>query len=817
MNSKALWSAGILASAAALFSACGDGDSTKIKVCNAKQVTCLNEQGGQVCSADATVNLPFSCAEGTHCCDPKAKGADCGEDVTAASCVGDCTPGATQCGSTGVSLRCSEDGRRWVATDCPVGTGCDDGSPASDTYGTCVHSDDTPSVVVCNQGDATCADAHTAKTCETDGSNWVYTACATNELCNKGACELDPAKGCVPHSGSCEDLTHVKLCNDDGDGYEKTVTCPKSTTCEDGACQGPVCPIGAIRCDDVRVGSSFVNAVANGLYQPQSVYRCNDAGTAWEISSCGSNEICVYDNISRSTVDKYVSELLAAFNGISYTGSLPTLVVPDSSHGSCQTPECASPFALRNLSSSTLNLTAGSFTCGDGNEPGEDPLASFSLCEGLPPFNNLYWSNYTCPDGQQCTYEGSPAGSGVTGPRCASSCSPGATACYTAPTGTVGLVSTSGEGTITCGKDGTWDYSTADKCWSNDNKSRELWCGPTLMGTESQYNLGACMEPACAAWFAAYDTFTLPENVGACGTDGKFYPCMPDGSFGDAEDCGQCRVATSNELPLASSAPETYAGYDPGTCQTCVEGSQRCVFAGGNGHTPYYQVCTDQGVWSTKSCSGGKLCWDYVEDSGLASILCGAECAPNTAVCGGIGGTQIAECDDNGNQGDFKDCPTGACHSDNRNGSEGGGAYCEAECITGTALCTTAPDPDNADTYAPAAIACTSKGRYDYKNPAKICNWTDPQNPERCVTKLGCVECDPGTFSGTPEVRCAVDESGLAVDPPSVQVCKDGHWDKPVTCPGSGTSCVSGVCAYSEPSGGEGGGGGQAGGGGQSN
>src|SRR5213076_3332417 len=103
--------------------------------------------------------------------------------------------------------------------------------------------------------------------------------------------------------------------------------------------------------------------------------------------------------------------------------------------------------------------------------------------------------------------------------------------------------------------------------------------------------------------------------------------------------------------------------------------------------------------------------------------------------------------------------------------------YCETECIPGTAQCTTAPDPDNGDVEAPAAVACTSKARYDVLNP-KVCDWTNLQHPERCIDKLGCVECDPGTFSGKPEVRCALDGDGVTVEPAAVQVCKGGHWDK---------------------------------------
>jgi hypothetical protein len=158
--------------------------------------------------------------------------------------------------------------------------------------------------------------------------------------------------------------------------------------------------------------------------------------------------------------------------------------------------------------------------------------------------------------------------------------------------------------------------------------------------------------------------------------------------------------------------------------------------------------------------------------------------------------------------GDFKACSTGACHADSvANTVSAGQAYCETECIPGTAQCTTAPDPDNGDVAAPAAVACTSKARYDVLNP-KVCDWTNLQHPERCIDKLGCVECDSGQFSGKPEVRCALDGDGVPVEPAAVQVCKDGHWDKAIACPGSETSCLTGVCSSNGPSQGEGGAGG---------
>jgi len=562
-----------------------------------------------------------------------------------------------------------------------------------------------------------------------------------------------------------------------------------------------VCPIGAIRCDDVRVGAGFLNAIALGTYQPQSVYQCNEDGTGWEISSCAASEICIYDNISRNTVDTYVQALLAAYRSDGTSADYPGLVVPSSSRATCETPQCASPFVLRSFfyDSSNIELTAGSFTCGDGLDPNDDPLASYSLCEGLPPFNNLYWANYACTAPEQCVYVGQPnsvENGTIVGPTCAATCVPGATACTSPGNGTVGGVTTLGEATVTCGEDGSWDFASVEKCASDD--SREQWCGPNLQGTAGSYHVGTCMEPACAAWFQAFDTFSLPQDIGACGADGKFYPCKADGSFGDAQDCSECRPATGYSLPSVSTAPETFAGYEPGQCVACVEGAQRCMFA--DGANPYYQTCNEDGTWSTKACSSSKLCWGYQDpDKALDSVVCGGECKPYTKSCGGDDGKQIASCSKVGVLSDFEDCEEGACHTDNV-GSDpvGGSANCERECIPGTFQCPTMLE----------AVACTSKGRYDVLNP-KACDVSSLQKPESCYPNIGCAECDPGTFTGRPSVRCSLDDDGQPAVPAAVEICKDGHWDDAIECPGSGTSCYLGTCSSTEPPPGEGGTGGQ--------
>jgi hypothetical protein len=812
MNTKALWSVAVLGTVTAFFSGCGDGDSTKIKICNVREVTCLDDRVGEICNADGTRALAFECGDGQRCCDPK-KEDDCqdssGEDIEKASCVGDCTPGATDCGSKAVSLVCNANGKGWSSIPCAAGTGCDSDAD-SDTFGTCIRSDEN--IVVCEGGDAVCAGSGTVKTCEEDGSNWVYSSCAANEECSEGECVVNPDKGCVPHSGTCVDLTHVRLCAIDGMSYEDDlVECPAGTTCDQGACQGPVCTAGAYRCDDVRTGSSTVNALAAGTFRAQALYHCNADGTGWDITSCTDSEICVYDNISTNTVNDYIEALKSA-QSIGGTGEYPTLLVPNSALASCQKPGCAAPFVLRELYSSSLfspDLTAGSFMCGDGNDPDSSALESFSLCEGLPPFNNLYWANYRCEDPEVCSYRGAPTSSEesgfVVGPSCSTSCVPGTTACFSESSlasGSLGSVSITGEATIECGDDGVYDPGTVDKCWTGNGSGRELWCGPNLKAADA--NIGICMEPVCAAWFSVFDTFSIPEDIGACGTDGKFYPCMPDGTFGDAKDCSECQLAGISELPQITGLAETFAGYDPGRCITCTDGQAECLFT--DNTTPYFRECVN-GAWRTDACDDS-LCTTYVDpETALWSTICGAECKPFTSTCGGVDGKQIRTCTSSGVlPDDFVDCKTGACHTDSQSTvGYTASASCEVECIEDSVICAFV-DTDEDGFTEDSEITCNSKGRYETAD-AVACDTSNIGAIETCVPKIGCAECDPGTFSGTPDVRCALDEDGLPLEDPSIQVCKAGKWDDAIPCPGETPVCSLGVCSDLGGTGGQGGGG----------
>ena len=799
MNAKALRASLLLTATVSLFVACGgddDDDAPAAELCTPGEVVCLHEHGGQICSTDGKTELPFACNSGERC--------EEGEDG-ADACVGECSPGEKSCATAAVSRICSESGREWISVACEPGTGC------SDESGDCERKGDV-TVAVCESGESVCADATTVKSCELDRSGFRYRACAENERCDAGACELDPEKGCVPQAGSCVDGSHVRRCNEDGTAYGEVEACAGGTRCEDGGCQGPICTAGAVRCDDVGLGSSdLVRALAAGTLSARAVYTCDDDGAGWTRSECEAAELCVYAGVSAAAVNAYVADLKAAIGD--EARALPSFDLPASARATCRPPECASAFALRELYGS-VNETGGSFACGDPRDDDAEPadfLRSFSLCEGLPPYANLHWANYACPEASECAYTSVlPLGGGsdaeaVTVPTCASECHPGAVACYAddgagSEASGVGAVGNRGEFTIRCGDDGHWDSKSLERCVSEDGR-RELWCGPDLRTSNDHFDLGRCMEPACSYWFDQFDTFALPDDAGACGSDGSFRHCLADGSFADARECARC-------VPAATGTPETYAGFEPGRCEDCREHEQFCVEPSTDaGGTPFYYQCKD-GAWVARTCSGGDVCRDYVEradpddsDYGLPKIVCGGECAPFGARCvdelGVPGGKRIQRCNDDGEYEAATACEYGACHDDEQGVPHAGSAHCEGECLRGSVLCVNGH-----------AIPCSSSGRFDEESDdVRRCTGATPL----CIDGFGCAACDPGTLSQAPDVICGSDHE-------IVRCGSDGRYEDPIDCPADHPRCAPGRdggaarCVVRDGGGGSGNGGSSAGG-----
>ena len=770
MNSRALTSVAILGMVASLFVGCGDGDSTKLKICSPRAVQCLTDKGGLVCASDGTVKYPFSCDDGQIC------GTD---EEGKTGCVGGCEPGETECASEAISRVCSDDGKTWIPVACEPGTGCDgnaetdEGEPNPD-YGTCVRSDD-PTVTVCTPDQTTCADGQTVKACETDGSNWVYTACLGNEACEDGECVVDPDKRCTPNTGTCVDATHVKKCADNGEEYLPPETCPGTSTCSDGACRGPVCTVGEVRCDDVRDGNVFT-ALAQGTYQPRALYTCID-GERWEVTECGQTDVCAYTDISSTAVNQYIEDLKSAMQN--QAQEPPVFNIPDSSRATCQTPECAAPFALRELLGGFYEgLYFGSFACGDPTDDDPSTVDSFSLCEGLPPYNNLHWSNYTCPTNTECTYASDvqPAvdedvlegkSTRPQGPACVGTCTDGDIRCY----------DSQGESTITC-QNGEWDISTITRCADG---GREQWCRRNLTGSGTNFTQASCQDPACVVWQDEFETFAIPPGYGACGDDGKFYQCLPDGTMDAGVDCPSC-VRSSVRAPgivPPSTNVSHFAGYRPGYCLAeCADTEQMCLPIGGSQPSPFYYEC-EGGHWSAiVSCPDGEACNDVPPDPEVPNsarrIICGdIECYPDQTACvdedGNLGGPFLSTCNGRGEWGAPVECDRGVCTSDDQQAT--GKAACEDECIPRTKSC-----------RGNAEVTCGNAARYGEPEPCET--GTVCMSNSSSLARLGCIECvpsDPTNSNQRPDSRC---------NGSKLEVCgPDGTW-----ATGASTTCP-GVCA----------------------
>jgi hypothetical protein len=738
------------------FVACGDGDGSPKTTCSPRKVTCLNDKTGEICSSDGSVTLPFTCDEGEVC----------GTSEEQTGCIGSCKPGEKECASEAISRVCAADGKAFIPVACAPGTGCDN-DPADDdinnpTFGTCVRTDD-PTVTVCDPEEVTCADDHTVKACEHDGSNWVYAPCAANELCADGECAVDPDKRCTPNTGTCVDATHVRKCADDGLSYEESEACPGETTCSDGACRGPVCTVDEVRCDDVRDGNVFT-ALSEGSYEPRAVYRCKE-GVAWEVTECAQSDVCAYTDISSTAVNRYIEDLKTAW--ALGSSDLPIFDVPESSRATCQTPECAAPFALRELLRDGQyedEAFFGSYACGDPTASDPSFIGSFSLCEGLPPYDNLHWANYECPDDTECAYVENVAqpNGAAQAPVCQGTCTSGDVRCF----------DEQGESTITCVV-GEWDLTTVERCVSG---TREQWCRRSLSGTANTTQ-ASCQDPACVVWQEEFGTFLVPPGYGACGDDGLFYACLPDGTMAEGQACPGCvrSVIRAPGIAPPSQEPSHFAGYQPGYCvDECLDEEQMCVSIGSStsSPSPFYYQC-DNGHWTTiASCPDGEACRDVPRTAeSRREIFCGGDCFPGETACvdeqGAPGGELFSICDDTGEWGEPSLCESGICSEDDQRAS--GRAACEDECIPGTKGC-----EDGGE------VSCGDEARYGEPRACGAGMACFPGNP--ALSRFGCIEClppDPTNPGQIPDSRCSGD---------TLEICGPvGTWSEM-----SATTCSAG-------------------------
>jgi hypothetical protein len=672
IKTKALSSAAVLGMVAMLFAGCGDGDNTKTQVCRPAEASCLEDGRAQVCSADGTEFEEFSCEDGETC----SNGA----------CVEECTPGEFTCAGKSVSRVCTDAGDQWEPIPCPVGTACVEGDG-------CVPSDE--GVTICTPDETVCANGTTVKTCDSDGAGWVYTACPAGVACSDGECSFEEGTSCTPRAKACADNVTAATCKDDGTGW--TITdCPEGISCTDGVCQGSGCVVGETKCDEPDFLSILASAQSgqNGgapAVNFRTLFTCVD-GVNWEATQCGAGTICTYDSVNPAEVKRFTDELTewyvtfyGVFGGGAASASFPALPDTSDSNASCKAPECDIPadqlVVLAQLNYFGYDFYGSSITdlefaqCGDAKDPSADPTASFSLCEGLPPYRNLEWAVTECEAPATCTVNpsifigGAPLG-------CASECVPGEVRCAFDASGI--------DSTQECQEDGTW--GPAEDCGLIEYEGEETYSGVCVPGHAGGPTVGTtnarCVDPVCAQWDAMTSPFYgLPaEVVGACTQDGLFRACNEDGFLEDPEECdsGTCADWYGGTLPQAG-------GQFVGFCQTeCVDGEKQCF----NGNA--IQTCVD-GEWSLELeiCDADVSCYGYDTGNGYYGAICG-ECAPNTTLCN-EGGTGIITCNEDG-EIEEDECTYGSCVTN------GEFAHCEAPCLEGAKICT--GNVDGSTTYS---------------------------------------------------------------------------------------------------------------------
>jgi hypothetical protein len=682
IKTKALSSAAVLGMVAMLFAGCGDGDNTKTQICKPSESTCLPQgNAGQVCNADGTALVDFSCGEDETCSE--------------GSCVAECNAGDVTCAGKFVSRVCTDAGDKWEPVPCPVGTACVEGDG-------CVPSDE--GVEICTPGEAVCANDTTVKTCDADGAGWVYTTCAAGVACSDGECSFDAETTCTPRETACIDAKTSAICNDDGTGW--TVTdCPTGAPCTDGVCQGTGCVVGATKCEEPSINNIYYGLTFRTLY------TCVD-GVNWEATQCGAGTICTYDNVTQPEIDSWVQDLQDWYSGQYYGNATAFPDPPDTSDSvaSCKAPECDAPAAYYGLLDDVGYFDFSFYgaldvaRCGDAtSNAGLYDLGAFSTCVGLPPYSNLTWSVTQCKEPATCTYdyEYGPFSSSSM-PTCSTVCTPGETACSNT------------DAIITCDENGQW--GAPEECPMIEYDGEEAYqgyCVPKSPGSATVGTTAAkCMDPTCAYWefygFPGFYGQIEIDALGACTPDRQFRACDDDGMLGDPEPCsnGTCQTGPG---PLSNAA-----GQSPGAClPNCIDGQTRCFPTGSA-----VQTCVD-GEWSAELdvCDSGESCYGFYGADGSTSYVCG-ECSPGSSYCSG---DSVFICNDEGELEETA-CSYGTCVQ------SGAFAHCEAQCLEGSVLC----DSDGATTYQECVDGLLVAAACDTGETCRL-NYSGQH--------LGCVQC----------------------------------------------------------------------------
>lgn len=233
------------------------------------------KQLGSLC-VDGTCTAVLPCASDKECigngavCSPEL--GVCVECVATADCPSDTSCSAYSCQPPAVACESSKDCAALGKVCDKVAGACVDCAAPEDCAAGAVCLQRTCVIPACVEGEATCVDAVTQRSCRADGLGFRVDACKSGELCVAGSCK---ATVCAPGSKRCEPTGGgIQLCDASGTGWGVAAACPTGEVCADGVCAKAACAPGTTACQGSQLAS------------------CKSDGSGWSTAPCPSGESC---------------------------------------------------------------------------------------------------------------------------------------------------------------------------------------------------------------------------------------------------------------------------------------------------------------------------------------------------------------------------------------------------------------------------------------------------------------------------------------------------------------------------------------------
>jgi len=525
----------------------------------------------------------------------------------------------------------------------------------------------------CTAGEKVCANEELQKICDADGTTWIGVYCRNQEVCENGDCVIDTGALCDPDEGMCDDDNNLIRCRENGVGYEK-ITCPIDTLCQYDGVLGDFACVG----DLCAIGSTCaVGYEAEGQY----VRDCVD-GTSDHYTRCEVNERCVQ-------MTPWVAQCVVH----------PT--------------EC----------------TPGDVVCGDLTaDPTADTVdeSLFSVCVDDPEngTEGARWVVHQClANNLLCDEDAAEAG---IVPPCYKECTPGEQRCAPMDERPVGI----SQATQECSEDGTWGDAIA--C-STGEESYQV-CA-RLVQLPGELPLVVCADPVCVL------NARIVEDGGTCQSETEWLQCDEQtGQLVESDSAEVCEsgICQSGLLPNGTTNYEhAEDGRLRGTClpTDCEQGEQRCIRTLEGENTTRYLSCSENGKWETQpdTCEDNYLCFDYLNDEDLWTVICGADCVPGSRQCAGDDFEEIRICEEDGSWGDSNDCDFGLCDPIRNE--------CVGQCRPDEKRCTGdyKVASDNYHTGTDSVETCSDEGFWS--GDEEECDDDTTCRRSGAGVVLGCVEC----------------------------------------------------------------------------